>query len=957
MSSHKRKMSTTTARKRRKMSFEMLAESERQSEVLKANKSNSFEEQIPNAQSRKETTIVSNPPSPTDLFDVSDITVHSDTIDLFDSDIFETSVKHKSADVSKNETKQLKEGMKFNDIVPSNQQQQQQQQEKQQEQQNDSTFGDMDLSLLERQCLLEMKEKENKNHIKTPVKTKTPIAQSTPQVKAGNVSGLARRMKDRLLENAHRTPTSKASNILRTKPPHPPTQQLLTQDIGPYYGLPSKVKTLLGTLRGIKTVYDWQHKCLTLDGVKEGRNLIYSLPTSGGKTLVAEILIFRELLCKKKDAVFVLPFVAIVQEKIQSLAQFAVELGFLVEEYAAGKGRFPPRKRRKRNVLYVCTIEKANTLVNSLVEASRLSELGLIVVDELHMIGEGGRRGSTIETMLTKVLHVSGSTQIIGMSATLSNLPDLQKFLNADVFTDNFRPVALDEFVKVADSVFKVDSATLCPEERLEFHRMIGHQTKEIAKGDTDHIVSLVLEVIPQHSCLIFCPTKKNCENVAKMICKLLPRNFLEQKVKQKISMLEGLCNEGEICQVLRGAIPYGVAYHHSGLTTDERRIIEDGYRNGVLSVITCTSTLAAGVNLPARRVIIRSPHIGRSFMSRSQYKQMIGRAGRAGIDTKGESFLIVSKPQDQVKVVDLIGGPVETCISSLMYDSGKGFRTLLLNLIGLKVCYMISFNEYGSFQVTKLGNATFKSSIDYDISNQLYDDLKNGLQGLVLENYLHLLYLVTPYDTMVSPDWMVYLNEINRLEPGELAAATVIGIEECYITMRASGRNPRKKKANQPKIDRFYVTLMLNLLFKGKSVWEVSTRFDQPRGFLQNLLSNAAAFASHILLFTKELDELWAYQSLIEKLIQVLQYCTVAELVPLMEIPGVRMTRAKQLLSSGFKTLAHIATAQPGALCQSIDHLSRKQAAQLIASAKILLEEKVESLQEEVEDLKAVTT
>uniref|UniRef100_F6PXA9 Helicase POLQ-like n=1 Tax=Ciona intestinalis TaxID=7719 RepID=F6PXA9_CIOIN len=804
-------------------------------------------------------------------------------------------------------------------------------------------------------------------------------------------------MKDRLLENAHRTPTSKTSNILRTKPPHPPTQQLLTQDIGPYYGLPSKVKTLLGTLRGIKSVYDWQHKCLTLDGVKEGRNLIYSLPTSGGKTLVAEILIFRELLCKKKDAVFVLPFVAIVQEKIQSLAQFAVELGFLVEEYAAGKGRFPPRKRRKRNVLYVCTIEKANTLVNSLVEASRLSELGLIVVDELHMIGEGGRRGSTIETMLTKVMHVSGSTQIIGMSATLSNLPDLQKFLNADVFTDNFRPVALDEFVKVADSVFKVDSATLCPEERLEFHRMIGHQTKEIAKGDTDHIVSLVLEVIPQHSCLIFCPTKKNCENVAKMICKLLPRNFLEQKVKQKISMLEGLCNEGEICQVLRGAIPYGVAYHHSGLTTDERRIIEDGYRNGVLSVITCTSTLAAGVNLPARRVIIRSPHIGRSFMSRSQYKQMIGRAGRAGIDTKGESFLIVSKPQDQVKVVDLIGGPVETCISSLMYDSGKGFRTLLLNLIGLKIItktsdvlnffsktffstqistiqekkphlletastteHLLSVNMIrmdestndGSFQVTKLGNATFKSSIDYDISNQLYDDLKNGLQGLVLENYLHLLYLVTPYDTMVSPDWMVYLNEINRLEPGELAAATVIGIEECYITMRASGRNPRKKKANQPKIDRFYVTLMLNLLFKGKSVWEVSTRFDQPRGFLQNLLSNAAAFASHILLFTKELDELWAYQSLIEKLIQVLQYCTVAELVPLMEIPGVRMTRAKQLLSSGFKTLAHIATAQPGALCQSIDHLSRKQAAQLIASAKILLEEKVESLQEEVEDL-----
>nr|XP_046232063.1 helicase POLQ-like isoform X2 [Scatophagus argus] len=754
-----------------------------------------------------------------------------------------------------------------------------------------------------------------------------------------------------------------------------------TTDLGPFFGLPTKVKDLMHKLRGIKTLYDWQETCLNLDCVQERKNLIYSLPTSGGKTLVAEILILRELLCRKKDCLFILPYISLVQEKVRGLASFGLELDFMVEEYAGSKGKFPPVKRRSKASLYVATIEKAHSLVNSLIESSRMENLGLVVVDELHMLGDGSR-GALIEMTLAKVLYVSKTTQIIGMSATLGNIDDLQTFLKAENYTNDFRPVQLKEFVKLNDTIYEVDAKE---EDCFRFSRLLNFKySSAMQKMDPDHVIALVTEVIPTHSCLVFCPTKKNCENVAGMICKYLKEEFLRHREAEKAVLLRELraSGGGALCPVLRRTVPYGLAYHHSGLTSEERKLVEEAYSNGVLCLLSCTSTLAAGINLPARRVILRSPYVATDFLKRSQYKQMVGRAGRAGIDSVGESILIL-QDKDRNMAKSLVCAPMENCYSNLLHDGGKCLQSLILSLVGLNITssvdqvidflsgtllyvqqrhlcvetslwdvvrrcvnllkdkdlITVNAQPHGqTLQVTKLGKATYKGSVDLTFSDVLYRDLSKGLDGLLLNSCLHLVYLVTPYDmiSQCKPDWMTYFRQFTLLSAAEQRMSAVVGVPESFIARKAAGQTV-KKGVDMEAVGRMYLALVLFGLLKETNLWSIADKFQLSRGFVQTLVNSSSAFCSCVLHFAEELEEFWPYKALLTELTRRLSYCVKAELIPLMEVAGVMESRAKQLYNAGYKTLTHLANADPAVLSKAIENLYRKQANQIVASAKMM--------------------
>ncbi|VDN81909.1 unnamed protein product [Brugia pahangi] len=734
----------------------------------------------------------------------------------------------------------------------------------------------------------------------------------------------------------------------------------------------------------------WQNQCLNDEHLISGKNMILSMTTGAGKTLVAEIVMLRELINRRRSCILVVPYVAIAQEKVYSLSLFEDKFNICIEEYAASKGRLPPIKHRKRESVYVATIEKANLLINSLIEVDRIDEIGVLVVDELHMIGEN-TRGAIIEQGLIKFMQ-KGTGQIVGMSATLSNVEQLAKFLNAAVFSTKFRPVKLIEKVKIDNSLYVIQ-----PGGELELEMNLGENVfmlirllgffQKLKNRDPDGLVPLLYDIVPRRSVLIFCPTKKNCESVCKMLSYLMPKSFRERKKTERLAIVKALKNEedGEFPSLLELSITRGVAYHHSGLTADERKIIEGAYQDGIISIICCTSTLAAGVNLPARRVIINAPLVGKESLRKAQYLQMIGRAGRAGYDDMGEAVTVVRSSYEESKFLDMIKGPLPRCNSSL--NEPAVFSSFLLDLISLKVAQrleelevlvqqtlfgiqnsgsekllremleylinhdLVNVDGNGNYSASLFGMAVFSAPLSPLVARQMCTLLSNNIkEGIVLSSHFHLLFMMVPFDISVDIDWNIFYEEYKALPRSEQALLARLGVNDKQL-VRCFIDQPKLNEGESPL--RLYISFMLHRLWKQETFFDVAERFHVSRGWLQNVLQATCSQASSITRFSEKLPSFWSLKNLLPDLVQHLRDCSQQELIPLLALDGVKRGRARQLYNAGFKTIGSIASTDPLVLLSTIDHLNRRQANAIIRSAKVLLRdqlaEKVEELQEQI--------
>lgn len=150
----------------------------------------------------------------------------------------------------------------------------------------------------------------------------------------------------------------------------------------------------------------------------------------------------------------------------------------------------------------------------------------------------------------------------------------------------------------------------------------------------------------------------------------------------------------------------------------------------------------------------------------------------------------------------------------------------------------------------------------------------------------------------------------------------------------------------------RWFNALLVYQLYKGRSVWSVHREFEITRGALQLLVSNAVSNASSLFRFVKNLKEFWCIKLLLEEMVKKLSMINCMDVLPLLEISGVKLARAKQLYQAGYRTVSDVASANLEALIKTIPHLSRRQAACLISSAELIIREQVETLRDEADQI-----
>jgi len=386
--------------------------------------------------------------------------------------------------------------------------------------------------------------------------------------------------------------------------------------------LPEGVLDIL-TQQGIEELYPPQQQAVP--HALGGSNLVVAVPTASGKSLIAYLAALKQVLEKGGKVLYVVPLRALASEKYEDLRAFE-PLGVRT---VVSVGDFDtPDPGLEDFDIIVATSEKADSLLRH--KSHWLDSITLVVADEVHLIHDPNR-GPTLEVTLAKFRKLNPRLQVIALSATIKNSEELAEWLGAQHVSSDWRPVPLKEGVYLDGWISFTDN------------------TSKQVPVEEDPIWSLIKEVVVEGGqCLVFVNTRRSTESLATKYAS--PMGKLLGKVE--VDLKEGE-EETSVGRRLRSCMRKGVAFHNAGLTNEQRRAVEEGFKRGALRCIIATPTLAAGINLPARRVVIRDVFryegsIGQTAIPVLEIKQMCGRAGRPRYDPFGEAVLVAKTDRER---------------------------------------------------------------------------------------------------------------------------------------------------------------------------------------------------------------------------------------------------------------------------------------------------------------------
>ncbi|MDH7507032.1 MAG: DEAD/DEAH box helicase, partial [Candidatus Thermoplasmatota archaeon] len=344
----------------------------------------------------------------------------------------------------------------------------------------------------------------------------------------------------------------------------------------------------------------------------KGENLVLSIPTASGKSLVAYLAIVNRLINEGRKALYVVPLKALAREKYEELLLFE-KLGLKVGISTGDLDDSDPRLARFD--IIVCTSEKADSLLRH--KVNWMNKIKVLVIDEIHLIHDPSR-GPTLEVIISHFKALNPKTQIIALSATIKNAVELSSWLNGKLITSNWRPVPLREGVFYKNKVLFDDGKTLTFED-----------------SDKTPLEKLVEDSVENKGqVLVFVNTRKSTISVANKLA-LVIENKLDKVDKENLKKLINsfkaeLPELTTVDKKLFYCLEKGAAFHNAGLSSIQRRFVEHGFKDRIIKCIVATPTLAAGVNIPAQRVVIRDlwrydPNFGMHPIPILEYKQQAG--------------------------------------------------------------------------------------------------------------------------------------------------------------------------------------------------------------------------------------------------------------------------------------------------------------------------------------------
>jgi helicase len=672
------------------------------------------------------------------------------------------------------------------------------------------------------------------------------------------------------------------------------------------------------TQLGLTELYPPQEEAVNA-GALDGKNLVLASPTASGKTLVAELCALKHILENDGKVLYLSPLRALASEKYEEFQKYTsirkpngrkISIGISTGDF---DGSDP--WMGKHDVI-ITTNEKADSLLRH--RTKWVNDISLVVADEVHLLNDA-HRGPTLEVVLARLMQVNPDVQLLVLSATIKNVGEVAEWLKAISVTTEWRPVTLREGVIINDEIHFKDGG--------------AQKIENSAKNSTLNMV--VYTVKSGNQALAFAGTRRNSISLAKKVAKKI-KPYLSKPLKRSLNQLaEQILATGErtrLGEQLADVVKSGAAFHHAGLSGGHRKIIENSFKEGKIKVLTATPTLAIGMNLPARVVIINEyrryePGYGYYPIPVLEYKQMAGRAGRPRYDKFGDSILVAKTEDERDYLMEnYILAETEQIWSKLAVE--KILRSHVLATIASDFAH----SEQGIYEFfgktfyahqydPRAIKAVIQKCLGFLFTEKMIEVDKNNI-------------LATPFGRRVSELYIDPLTGVTIRDALTNRADHVTDVSFLHMVSRTPDMYPKLRPYNNemdnlqffiedhqnefmfdlpdPWMDRIgfeeflgeaKMALVLNSWMNETTEDQMIEQFRVQPGDLYRLISNAKwlIHSSH------ELASLFKHKDLLQKLSRLtirIEKGVKPELLSLVSLKGIGRARARVLFNSGIKTI-----------------------------------------------------